>query len=176
MKALTGKIVKILLCLVLICLTVTGVFYLSDVIGISESDLEDDIRKSQKIEDNWTVCGDVSDEMAAFISYPEDRTGHTFSVYVNRPGFSFGYFFRAGGGIFEIEEYVLEFSLEGYSDRAFISMNKQKAERLEFDDGTTVKSINLDSGKPFAFVLPDNAGNVRFFNSEGEVEIVKHHG
>ena len=114
--------------------------------------------------------------MAAFISYPEDKTDHTFSVYVNRPGFSFGYFFRAGGGIFEIEESVLEYSLEDYSERAFISMNKQKAEYLEFYDGTAVRKINIDSGKPFAFVLPDNAGNVRFFNDKGEIKTVKHYG
>lgn len=172
MKTPTGKIAKILICLVLVCLTVTGVFYLSDAIGVSESDIEKDIRKSQKIESDWTVCGDVSDTMAAFISYPEDKTDHTFSVYVNRPGFSFGYFFRAGGGIFEIEESILEYSLEGYSERAFISMNKQKAERLELDNGTV---IDIDSSKPFVFVFPDNEGSVSFFSAEGKIEIVKYH-
>ena len=40
------------------------------------------------------VDGSISDTMAAFISYPQDKTDHTFSVYVNRPGLSFGYFFQ----------------------------------------------------------------------------------
>ena len=41
--------------------------------------------------DDWIVDGSVSDTMAVFISYPQDKSDHTFSIYVNRSGLSFGY-------------------------------------------------------------------------------------
>ena len=72
-------------------------------IGTSAANLESDIRNLQKIPEDWIVEGDVSDTMAAYISYPQDRSDHTFSVYVNRPGLSFGYFFRGGGSLSGVE-------------------------------------------------------------------------
>ena len=96
--------------------------------------------------------------MAAFISYPQDKTDHTFSVYVNRPGLSFGYFFRGGGDIVEVDDYIAEFVVEGNNERAFISMNTQNIVRLEVDDGNGIQVIDIDSGKPFAIVLPLNVG------------------
>ena len=54
---------------------------------------------------------------------PTGKTDHTFSVYVNRPGLSFGYFFRGGGDIVEVDDYIAEFVVEGNNERAFISMN-----------------------------------------------------
>ena len=77
-------------------------------IGVASTNLEADIRSSQKIKDDWTVEGSVSDTMAAYISYPQDMSDHTFSVYVNRPGFSFGYFFRGGGSLSGVERGIIE--------------------------------------------------------------------
>ena len=85
--------------------------------------------------------------MAAFISYPQDKTDHTFSVYVNRPGLSFGYFFRGGGDIVEVDDYIAEVVVEGNNERAFISMNTQNIVRLEVDDGNGIQVIDIDSGK-----------------------------
>ena len=105
--------------------------------------------------------------MAAFISYPKDKKDHTFSVYVNRPGLSFGYFFRGGGDIVQVEDYIAEFVVEGYNERAFISMNTQNVVRVEIDDGNGVRVIDIDSGKPFAIVLPLNAGDICFYDTIG---------
>ena len=110
---------------------------------------------------------DVSDTMAAYISYPQDRSDHTFSVYVNRPGLSFGYFFRGGGSLSGVERGIAEFTVDGYNERAFISMNQPKAARLEIDDGNTVQIINLNSDQPFAIVLPANAGVIHFYDGNG---------
>ena len=115
------------------------------------------------------VAGSISDTMAAFISYPQDKTDHTFSVYVNRPGLSFGYFFRGGGDIVEVDDYIAEFVVEGNNERAFISMNTQNIVRLEVDDGNGIQVIDIDSGKPFAIVLPLNVGNICFYDTNGNV-------
>lgn len=160
---------KILLGIVLACALFFGFLYANNDIGKTANSLEADIRLSQKISDDWNVDGSISDTMAAFISYPQAKTDHTFSIYVNRPGLSFGYFFRGGGDIVEVDEYIAEFVVEGYNERAFISMNTQNVVRLEIGDGNNVRVIDIDSGKPFAIVLPLNAENICFYNTNGTV-------
>lgn len=169
------KLPKILLGVVLACALFFGFLYVNNDVGKTANSLEADIRLSQKISDDWNVDGSTSDTMAAFISYPQDKTDHTFSVYVNRPGVSFGYFFRGGGDIVEVDDYIAEFVVEGYNERAFISMNTQNAVRLEIDDGNNVRGIDIDSGKPFAIVLPLNAGSICFYDANGNaVEYLRH--
>ena len=164
------KLPIILLGVILACVLVFGFLYANNDIGKTANSLEADIRQSQKILDDWIVDGSISDTMAAFISYPQDKTDHTFSVYVNRPGLSFGYFFCGGGGdIVEVDDYIAEFVVEGNNERAFISMNTQNIVRLEVDDGNGIQVIDIDSGKPFAIVLPLNVGNICFYDTNGNV-------
>ena len=158
---------KMVLRILLVCVLLFGFLYMDDDIGTSAANLESNIRNLQKIPENWIVEGDVSDTMAAYISYPQDRSDHTFSVYVNRPGLSFGYFFRGGGSLSGVERGIAEFTVDGYNERAFISMNQLKAARLEIDDGNTVQIIDLNSDQPFAIVLPANAGVIHFYDGNG---------
>jgi len=165
---------KIAFCIVLTCFIFAGFLYFNNDIGISKSRIESDIRSSQKVQDDWFVEGTTSDAMAAYISYPQDRSDHSFSVYVNRPGLSFGYFFRGGGDILSVEKYITEFTVDGYLERAFISMNNQHAARLEIHDGNTAEVVDIDSEKPFAILLPVNAGSIFFYDVDGNiVETVK---
>ena len=158
---------KMVLRILLVCVLLLGFLYMDDDIGTSAANLESDIRNLQKIPEDWIVEGDVSDTMAAYISYPQDRSDHTFSVYVNRPGLSFGYFFRGGGSLSGVERGIAEFTVDGYNERAFSSMNQPKAARFEIDDGNTVQVIDLNSDQPFAIVLPANAGVIHFYDGNG---------
>lgn len=160
---------KLLLCIVLVCGIFLFFLYANSDIGIIANSLESDIRSSQKISNDWAVDGKVSDSIAAYISYPQDKSDHTFSVYVNRPGVSFGYFFRGGGSISQVEEYIAEFTIEGFNERAFISMNAQNINCLEIDDGIDVRKIEIDSNKPFAIVLPMNTGSICFYDVNGNI-------
>ena len=160
---------KVILGVVLMGVLFVGFLYINNDIGKTANSLETDIRSSQKISDNWIVDGSISDTMAAFISYPQNKADHTFSVYVNRPGLSFGYFFRGGGDIVEVDDYIAEFVVEGYSERAFISMNTQNVVRIEIDDGNSIQVIDIDSSKPFAIVLPLTVGNVSFYDANGNI-------
>lgn len=178
-----GRTVKVTLGALLVCIVFIVFLYSnndigiqkSQDIGIQKSQFESDIRSSQKIESDWIVDGNASDTIAAFISYPRDMTDHTFSVCVNRPGLSFGYFFRGGGSLPGVEDGIVEYTVEGYKERAFISMNKQQVERLEVDDGNSIQVVDIDSGKPFAIVLPINAGNIAFYDVNGNtVEFLEH--
>lgn len=103
------------------------------------------------------------------VFYTEDKLDHSFQIYVNRPGLSFGYFFRAGGNIVEVENYIAEFTVEGYNDRAFVSTNKQNVARMEIDNGNAIEKIIIDSSRPFAYVLPKNIGNITFFDINNNV-------
>ena len=158
---------KIMLGVVLVCALFVGFLYANNDIGVTSTNLEADIRSSQKIKDDWTVEGSVSDTMAAYISYPQDMSDHTFSVYVNRPGLSFGYFFRGGGSLSGVERGIVEFTVEEYKERAFISMNQQRVTQLQIDDGNSIQGIYIDSNKPFAIVLPINAGTITFYDVNG---------
>lgn len=159
--------VKAAIGILLACIVFVAFLYLNNDIGIQKSQFESDIRSSQKIRSDWIVDGNVSDTMAAFISYPRDMTDHTFSLYVNRPGLSFGYFFRGGGDLSGAKDGISAYTVEGYNERAFISMNKQQVERLEIDNGSSIKVVDIDSDKPFSIVLPVNAGGISFYDVNG---------
>ncbi len=62
---------------------------------------------------------------------------------------------------------IAEYTVEGYNERAFISMNQQQVTQLEIDDGNTIQVLDIDSNKPFAIVLPINAGTITFYDVNG---------
>lgn len=169
MQSRVNKLTKFILCVLLICIVFVCFLYLNNDIGVQKSQIETDIRSEQKIKSDWTVNGTVSDTIAAFISYSHDMTDHIFSVYVNRPGFSFGYFFRGGGSLTGGDTGIVEYMVEGYKERAFISMNKQQVECLKIDDGNSIQVIDIDSNKPFSIVLPVNAGDIAFYDVYGNI-------
>lgn len=70
---------------------------------------------------------------------------------------------------YEIEESIGKFSYEGKTECVYISLNKQNVCRTEIDNGTSVKTIDIDEGEPFAIVLPANEGIVSFYNKNGNV-------
>ena len=159
---------KIFLGFVLVFVLFIGFLYVSNDIGVPTSKLEADIRSSHRIADDWAVDGSVSDTMAAYISYPQNMSEHSFSVYVNRPGLSFGYFFYGGGSLSAIERGIIECTVEGYMERAFISMNAQKVSQLKIDDSNSIQVVDIDSSKPFAIILPVNAGDITFLDIDGK--------
>lgn len=159
-----NRFLKIVIGIVFVCILFVGYLYANNDIGMTSTNLEADIRSSQKIKDDWTLDGSVSNTMAAYIAYPQDMSDHTFSVYVKHQGLSFGYFFRGGGNLSEVQRGIVEFTVEGYNERAFISMNQQQVQQLEIDDGNAIQVIDIDSNKPFAIVLPINAGKITFYD------------
>ena len=133
-------------------------------IGISKKSIEKDARESSNIKDDWECAMDTSDIISAMVFYPKDKSDHSFQIYVNRPGLSFGFFFRSGGDSEAVKNYIAEFTFEGYNDRVFISLNTPQVEKMEIDNGDTIEVIDIDSTKPFAIVLPKNIGDITFFD------------
>ena len=137
--------------------------------GIPASRLEADIRKEQKIPDTWTVEGTASDTMAAYVSYSQDKAAHTASIYVDRPGISSGYFFRFGGPASTASRDITAFTVNGYNEAAFVSMNTKQVFQVEIGDGNNIRVINIDPDKPFAIILPLDEGSICFYNSDGKI-------
>lgn len=169
------KLIKYLGSFMVAILVAVCFLYFNNDIGISRSNIEKDARYSHKIEATWNVAKDTTETMSAMIFYSDDLADHTYSIYVNRPGLSFGYFFRGGGSVIETERYIAEIHIEGYNERAFVSMNRQQVTKVEIDDGNEVQTIKIDSEKPFVFILPNNVGSLTIYDINGNiVESARH--
>ena len=100
-----------------------------------------------------------------YASYEERKTNSYVGIGISISKREDG----TGCDIVAVEDFISEFTVEGYNERAFISLNSQKVNRLEVDDGNEVQVINIDSDKPFAIVLPMNAGSITFYDIDGNV-------
>ena len=152
------------------CVFLAAAVYMTGIFGVPSFWLEKDIRSQHKISDDWAVEGTVSDQMAIYLCYPEARSDCTYSFYLNRPGLSFGYFFCVGGSINETENFVGEIVINGYTDRAYFSMNQSKITRAEVSDGSNVETIEINSDKPFTLILPvSEEETVTFYDADGNI-------
>lgn len=98
--------------------------------------------------------------------YNDARDNFTFSIYLNHPGFSFGYFFISGGATGGIDDSIKEFTYNP-NGTVLISMNTKKIAKIEIDNGIEVKTINIDSTKPFTEVIPNNCGEITLIDVNG---------
>lgn len=101
--------------------------------------------------------------------YDENLSNYVFSIYENRKGLSFGYFFRSGGSANVENEGIAEYKAEGHQEKAYLSMNKQQVVKIAIGNGNTVKIINIDHTKPFAVILPVGLGAIKIYDIEGNV-------
>lgn len=135
-------------------------------IGLSKDNIEKDARKAHKIPEEWITAKDINNHFGALLFYSEDLSNFTFSIYQNRPGLSFGYFFRLGGGTPEISDGILKVSTNGKGD-IFLSLNKIQVSRIEIDNGTHTKEILIENTKPFTVTISENIEKVKFYDIDG---------
>ena len=141
-----------------------------DVMGIPDSQIMDDMRKRARITDDWEFSQSGDEKLVAGVAYAPDRSDASYYLYLARGGFSFGYRFRQGGNL------LPEMGIRGFDcgefGTAYLSMNEQRTELIEIDDGENLWKIDVDPEKPFTEVVPKNGGEVRFFDENGtEVQI-----
>lgn len=121
------------------------------VFGVRAHNLEADARKAQKIDPDWQAVQSVTDNIAALLFYNEELSNFTYSIYLNRQDFSFGYFFRSSGQTFDIAEGIKGFSYE--NALALVSLNQVnvvKVERRFEDPSLPPESYEVEPGEPFA--------------------------
>lgn len=154
----------ILVIIALGCLIV----YQADVIGVSQSRLEQDAREVQHINAKWDVAQAVNDEMCAMIFYDNEKNKCAYSVYLSGEEYTLGYFYREGG-----EAPYMEEGVQGliYEDKgiALMSMNADKVASIVVGDGSREQTIAVDPEQPFAVVLPIESNMITMYDDQGKV-------
>lgn len=152
---------------------IVALLWSSGRIGVPAFRLEQDLRTSQHIPDDWTVVGDVTGEAAVYLFCPPERNTYGVTLYRNEPGLSFGYLFRGShsvaglqGTADELPAAVERIPLDGTGLIAYVSPNTAGIQRMECNDGNTVETYPLDDQAPFVLLLQD-AGEVTFYDSHG---------
>lgn len=148
-----------------------GFLYTFGCFGTPTSRLEADVRASRHLDEEWIVDGSVGDRMAAFICYAPDQSDYTTSVYIKQkyPGLSFGYFPSYNGGLFGLDgKTIMEFTIKQSNEKAYLSMNEQNVVKMEFEAAGGLQEVEIDPDKPFALVLPADAGCATFYDGAGQ--------
>lgn len=136
-------------------------------IGVSKNNIEKDARKSHKIPEEWIIAKDANNYFGALLFYSEDLSNYTFSIYQNKEGISFGYFFRLGGRLPEISDEILKVTSNGQGD-ILLSLNKLQVARIEISDGEYTKEILIENTKPFTVIIPENIEEIKFYTTDGQ--------
>ncbi len=159
----------IILSIVFIFLFVTfSCLKLTHNIGITKKSIQEDARYHQKIPDHWNVSMYTTKQLSAMIFYDENQTNHIFSIYVNRDGLSYGYFFRLGGKDSAISNSVKEIQFEDSNERVYISMNSKHASLVQIENETSIEIKQIDPNNPFVFIVADTL-KVIFMDANGKV-------
>ena len=114
MKDKLRILLRIALVLLLVCGVTVGVLYANRDIGIPTDQLEQAMRESQDIPDDWTVQTSAGDTTAAGIAYAPNHSDYSFSLYIDRDThrfFTTGWFFTMSGSLFEISDFVAAFTV-----------------------------------------------------------------
>lgn len=145
-------VVRALAVLFIVCVIVLGAVYLPGMSRLTTArDMEEDMRGSQRVDDDWNVEIAMSDDFAALIAYDDEQSDHTFAVYRNDSDTFTDYKFRYGGHITSVERSVCACRFDGAL--ILLSMNVPGIEKVECYDGETYK---IDPDRPFVLILPDS--------------------
>lgn len=136
------------------------------VIGLGEKSIENDARVSQKIDETWISASETNDEMSALLFYDEALKAHTFSIYLNRPGFSYGYTFRHGGSSSTIDSGIIGYSYGAYG-MVLMSMNTKEVSQIKLENQKSIEIIKIDDSQPFVLLVPEAIEKVSLFDIKG---------
>ena len=161
------KAEKVSLCIgfVVIVLLAFVIVWKADIIGVSESRLEQDARESQAIEKDWEVAQAVNEEMCAMLFYDEETHDCAYSIYLSHEEeLSSGYYFSQGGKDGYMADSVKAMVVE---DRgiAVMSMNVDGVSEIVTDNG----SVKVDPAKPFVVLLPIGCGEIKMYDAAQEL-------
>jgi hypothetical protein len=172
-RLLAMKKRTIIIAVISIFLLVMVIGISANAFGLSANDIESDARKSQKISE-WDVSKSINSKLCAMVFYNDALDAHVFSIYLAHEGFSFGYFFQAGGSSSDVSDGIHEFDY-GVNGSAIISMNEHSVTKVEIDNGIDITQIDIDSSKPFAVVIPANSGAVTLYDDNGSIVPITTH-
>ena len=137
------------------------------MIGLNESLIESEARESQKIDKDWLNVKETNNDISALLFYDEALKKHTFSIYLNKPGFSYGYSFKHGGSSSTIDSGVKGYSYGAYG-MVIMSMNRKNISQIKLENKETLEIVKLDPVKPFVILVPETIEKVSLLDIEGD--------
>lgn len=137
-------------------------------VGLPQSGLEQDARRD--VGDALRLSQSTGETLSALVFYEaagSEAGGGAASLrlYVNRPGFSFGWFFR--GGLSVPQTGIAVYEVEGCAERAYVCRNTEGICRAVFDNGAATETFELDGAAPFALVSGAGQGLLTFCTADG---------
>lgn len=159
------KNIKIYGILCILLIIIIGAVYINNS-SVRKENIENEARASQKIPTNFEVSIGETKDIVAMLFYDKGEGRHIFSVYTKNNGILKRYSFKYGGGLGEIEEGVASFNIGESKDRIYLSMNKDRIEKIKLSNGRT---INVDSTKPFSIIDENATEDVLFYDVNGNI-------
>lgn len=153
---------------ILIILLAFLIVWKADILGVSESRLEEDAREKQNIKSSWEAVKDVNEDICAMLFFDEDKSEYTYSVYLSRDGMSYGYFFAEGGSDNHMEKGVKGIAFEN-NGIALLSLNPDKVCRIVIENDIGERAILVDPEEPFAVVLPSDCEEIIMFDAQNNI-------
>lgn len=151
----------------IIVFTALGTFFIITILPSLDristvSDIEKNVRSSQRINSDWNVEVAMNDRVAGVIAYDDQRSEHTFSIYKSDGKANTNYVFRYGGKSTSIKCSVRVFKFEGAT--VLISMNALHMAAIECHDG---ERHEIDPNVPFVLVIP--SGGFDVYDNSGKL-------
>ena len=161
--------ILILIIAVLLALSAAVFFYAtaSGAIGISKRQLEKEAQVYYANE-SWKIFRSAGDTLYIQLLHNEALDDHEYSIYVNRDGFSFGYFLVQGGSDAKIKDDVAMFEFEG--ELILISLNRVGVAQIHHDGVQYSRQSYKNPAEPFIETFPaDPSGTLTMYDSDGEI-------
>lgn len=160
-----------LLIALIVLFVLFGLLKLIGVIGISKTNLENDAIKSSPDLENLEFSKSVSGNVASLLFFNEDESQGDYRIYVKHPGLHFGYFFRAGGTI-NLEDDLIEYKINNFEEKIFISLNKGQINKIEIIEKGENKIVDVD--RAFTYVINPIYSEIKFYdNNNNEIFPIK---
>lgn len=144
-----------------------GVMWKCGVFGVQGSKVGADAWKSMKIAQDWLSVedGNAKQVTGIFYDYSQAALKGTYYCYVNRPGFSCGFFFRQSGNL-DRDMGIRKLDLGQYG-AAYVSLNSQQVAKVIQDDGTKPVTKSVSPYSPFVVVSEKHNCVFRFYDEKG---------
>ncbi len=153
---------------VIILLLAFLIVWKADIVGVSGGRLEQDARESQNINGDWEVAKAINDDICAMLFFDEEKENYTYTIYLSKNGFSYGYFFRQGG-----QDAYMKDGVKGvvFEDKgiALLSLNQEGVCKVEVEGETKNQTIQVDPDKPFVLVLPIDCGEITMYDAREQI-------
>lgn len=159
---------RVLLAVFMAALAVLGVLWKCGVVGIREYRVSADAQKKLEIAQDWSSKsdGDGKQVTGIFYDYENAPLKGTYYCYVNRPGFSYGFFFQKSGNL-DRSMGIQKLDLGQYG-AAYVSLNSQQAAKVIRDDGVEPAAKSISPYAPFVVISQKHDCAFRFYDKSGK--------